>query len=99
MEIKNTLNKPYTDEQRINFIVEQNHQHGYEIRETETALESWGYTQEEKEEQEKQRRNLEIDQKIKELQEMSLNDVLQGNKENIELYNQVIAGLEEGRPE
>lgn len=55
MEIKAQLNKPYTDEQRINFIVEQNHRQGYEIREAETALEAWGYTEEEKQEQERQR--------------------------------------------
>lgn len=55
MEIKAILNKPYTEEQRINFIVEQNHQRGYEIRETKTELQAWGYTQEEKEQQEKAR--------------------------------------------
>ena len=55
MEIKTTLNKPYTDKQRINFIVEQNHNNGYEIKETETALEAWGYTEGEKQEQERQR--------------------------------------------
>lgn len=55
MEIKATLNKPYTEEQRINFIVEQNHNNGYEIRESELALESWGYTEEEKAEQEVER--------------------------------------------
>lgn len=55
MEIKAELFKPYTDEQRIDFIVEQNHQQGYEIRETETALEAWGYAEEEKEEQEQER--------------------------------------------
>lgn len=55
MEIKAILNKPYTEEQRINFIVEQNHQQGYEIRETETALEAWGYTEEEKQQQEHER--------------------------------------------
>lgn len=42
MEIKNTLNKPYTENQRMDFIVTNNHQQGYEIRETETALEAWG---------------------------------------------------------
>ena len=42
MEIKATLNKPYTDKQRINFIVKNNHQLGYEIRETNVALEAWG---------------------------------------------------------
>lgn len=54
MEIKATLNKPYTEEQRINFIVEQNHKNGYEVKETETALEAWGFTAEEIAEQEKQ---------------------------------------------
>ena len=51
MEIKATLNKPYTEEERVSFIVEQNHRNGYEVRETELALEAWGYTEEEKEEQ------------------------------------------------
>ena len=55
MEIKATLNKPYTEEQRLDFIVAQNHQNGYEIRETETELQAWGYTEEEIEEQERQR--------------------------------------------
>ena len=55
MEIKATLNKPYTDDERMAFIVEQNHQNGYEIKETETALEAWGYTEEEKEEHERER--------------------------------------------
>lgn len=54
MEIKAQLNKPFTDEQRADFIVENNHNLGYEIRETETALEAWGYTEEEKREQEEQ---------------------------------------------
>lgn len=57
MEIKAKLEKPYTDEQRCNFIVEQNHQQGYEIRETETALEAWGYTEQEKQEQEEKEFN------------------------------------------
>ena len=55
MEIKAQLNKPYTENQRMDFIVQQNHQQGYEIRETELALQAWGYTEEEKEEQEKAR--------------------------------------------
>lgn len=54
MEIKATLNKPYTEAQKIDFIVENNHNNGYEIRETETALEAWGYTQEEIDEQKRQ---------------------------------------------
>ena len=55
MEIKTTLNKPYTEEERNDFIVEQNHNNGYEIRETETALEAWGYTEEEIQAQERER--------------------------------------------
>lgn len=55
MEIKATLNKPYTEEDRIDFIIEQNHNNGYEIKETELALEAWGLTQQEIEDKEKER--------------------------------------------
>ncbi len=55
MEIKAILEKPFEEKERVDFIIEQNHQNGYEIRETETALEAWGYTQEEKEQQEQER--------------------------------------------
>lgn len=47
MEIKNTLKKPYTEDERLDFIIENNHNKGYEIKETEEALEAWGYTEEE----------------------------------------------------
>lgn len=53
MEIKATLQKPYTEEERVEFIIQQNHNLSYEIRETETALEAWGYTEEEKQQQER----------------------------------------------
>ena len=55
MEIKAELLKPYTEEERIEFIVEQNHNNGYEIKETETALEALGYTEEELVLQERER--------------------------------------------
>lgn len=45
-----------------------------------------------------QERNAEIDSKIKELQIMALPEVLNGNIENIKLYNDVIDGLEKARP-
>lgn len=54
MEIKATLNKPCSEKDRLDFIVEKNHQNGYEIRETETALEAWGLTEAEKQEQTKE---------------------------------------------
>lgn len=93
MEIKNRIEKPYTEEQRIDFIVFQNHRLGYEIKETETALEAWGYTEEEKEKQEKIKRNNEINSKIKELQEMCISEMMNNNTENIKIYNEVIQGL------
>lgn len=49
MEIKATLNKPCTKEQRTNFIIEQNHKKGYEIKESTNSIEAWGYTQKEEE--------------------------------------------------
>ena len=98
MEIKATLNKPYTEEQRLDFIVLNNHGLGYEIQETASALEAWGYTTEEIAEQERQARNQEIDNKIKELNEMALSDLLQGNKENVKTYNEVIESLNQTRP-
>lgn len=55
MEIKAKLIKPYTDEQRIKFIVENNHKKGYVIEETETSLVALGVTAEEKQQQEQQR--------------------------------------------
>lgn len=55
MEVKYELLKPYTDEQRINFIIEYNHNQGYEIQETETALQALGYTQEELDQQKAER--------------------------------------------
>lgn len=60
MEIKAKLNKPYTDLQRIDFIVAQNHQKGYQIKETEQAIEAWGFTDEEKSTQEKQAHKTEL---------------------------------------
>lgn len=38
MEIKAKLNKPYTDKQRVDFIVENNHNKGFIIEETEEGL-------------------------------------------------------------
>ena len=38
MEIKAQLKKPYTNKQRADFIVENNHKLGYEIQETDDAL-------------------------------------------------------------
>ena len=55
MEIKAVLQKPYTDNQRMDFIVQYNHGLGYEIKETATELQALGYTEEEIALQEKER--------------------------------------------
>ena len=55
MEIKATLQKPYTETQRMDFVVEYNHNQGYEIEETETELQALGYTEEELVLQDKER--------------------------------------------
>lgn len=55
MEIKAKLIKPYTDDERVNFIVENNHKLGYLIEETETSLQAKGYTDEELAQQEQER--------------------------------------------
>lgn len=48
MEIKAKLNKPYSSEQRSDFIVSNNHRRGYEIKEVADGLEAWGLTDEER---------------------------------------------------
>ena len=55
MEIKATLQKPYEENERMNFIVQHNHDMGYVIEETETELRALGYTEEEIVLQEKER--------------------------------------------
>jgi len=47
MELKSKINKPYTVMERAVFVAEQNNNLGYEIRETETELQAWGFTEEE----------------------------------------------------
>ena len=55
MEIKATLQKPYSEAERMDFIVQYNHDMGYKIKETETELQALGYSEEELDEQEKAR--------------------------------------------
>ena len=57
MEIKAQLVKPYTENQKLNFIVTYNHNLGYEIKETDAALEAWGLTEQEEAEKEAERVN------------------------------------------
>lgn len=52
------LNKPYTVEEKANFIIVYNNQQGCEIRETKQELQAWQYTEEEQAEKERERLNM-----------------------------------------
>lgn len=49
MQLIDSLTKPYTSDEREQLA--SKYMYGYELRETETALEVWDYTEEEKEQQ------------------------------------------------
>ena len=93
MEIKAELIKPYIEKEKIEFIVEQNHKLGFEIKETETSLEAWGKTEEEIQEQLQKQRNQEIDEKVKELYNMATVEMIKNNKENVDTYCSIINSL------
>ena len=42
MEIKAVLRKPYEEIDKLEFIVNNNHEKGYEIKETDAELQAWG---------------------------------------------------------
>ena len=94
MEIKTTLKKPYEEIDRLHFIIQNNHKLGYEIRETSTELQAWGYTAEEITEQEKERRKLEVQNKIKQLNEYAMDYIRINDQKEIDIINNIILGLE-----
>ena len=51
MEIKAILKKPFTNKERIDFIIQYNHKQGLIINEIEEELQALGYTDEELDEQ------------------------------------------------
>lgn len=55
MKIKAILQKPYNEIQRMDFIIEYNHNQGYTIEETATELQALGYTEEEQAQMEAER--------------------------------------------
>lgn len=83
MEIKAELNKPYTDKERMDFIVEYNHKKGYTIEETEIKLVAKGYTEEENVELERERINMlsltaaDVERAIYKVKGMDFEDVIE----------------------
>jgi len=65
MELKAKLNKPYTDGAKMAFYADNVQVNGYKLIETKKALEAWGYTEEEKAEQERERiGNLQVTKRV-----------------------------------
>lgn len=100
MEIKNVLNKPFSKIDRLNFIVEQNHQFGYEIIETNTSLEAWGKTKAELQEFEKEKQKTKIQQQIDELDKKRIRAVCEPSMKTnsqswLDYYNEEIKKLRE----
>ena len=48
MELKETLRMPYSKDERFDFIVRNNYQKGYDIKEFTDRIEAWGLTEQEK---------------------------------------------------
>lgn len=88
MEIKATLKQPYTEKERINFVVEQNHKLGYIIEEQEDKLVALGYTEQEKLKQEQERIALlkmtgaDVERAIYKVKGIDFDDILAMVKDN-----------------
>ena len=100
MEIKAKLVKPYTEIERENFIVEQNHNLGYEIIETETALEALGKTAEELQEIKKENTKFQIEKQLEELDKKRIRAVCEPSMKTetqswLDYYNEEIQKLRE----
>ncbi|MBQ3311142.1 hypothetical protein IJG72_03610 [bacterium] len=98
MEIKATLSKPYTEKQRLDFIVDNNHNKGYKIEETEESLNALGKTQEELAEIAIQNERTEIQKQLDELDKKRIRAVCEPsmkteNQSWLEYYNQEVQAL------
>lgn len=98
MEIKAKLVKPYTEFERENFIVEQNHNLGYEIIETKTALEALGKTEEELQEIKKENTKFQIEKQLEELDKKRIRAVCEPSMKTetqswLDFYNEEIKQL------
>jgi len=100
MEIKTSLNKPYTQKEKMNFIVQQNHNLGYNIVETGTALEAWGKTEEEIQTEENENKKLEIQKQLDDLDKKRIRAVCEPSMKTetqswLDYYNEEIKKLRE----
>lgn len=54
------LKKPYSDKERADFIVKNNHQKGFVIKYEGNSIQAWGFTEEELEEQKRQQEKQQV---------------------------------------
>lgn len=106
MEIKAQLNKPYSKSQKLDFIVQYNHNLGYKIEETSNALEAWGKIPAEIEEEEKEIQKILIQLQLDDLDKKRIRAVCEPSMKTeaqswLDFYNnevqklrQVMANLE-----
>lgn len=100
MEIKTSLNKPYTQKEKMDFIVQQNHNLGYNIVETDTALEAWGKTEEEIQTEENENKKLEIQKQLDDIDKKRIRAVCEPSMKTetqswLDYYNEEIKKLRE----
>lgn len=100
MEIKTSLNKPYTQKEKMNFIVQQNHNLNYNIVETDTSLEAWGKTKEEIQTEENENKKLKIQKQLDELDKKRIRAVCEPSMKTetqswLDYYNEEIKKLRE----
>lgn len=91
MEKIAALNKPYTEKQKIDFIVKYNHGLGYEIKETPQGLEALGMTEEEVKQKERERINMltltaaDVERAVYKDKKMDFEDIIALVKDNPEI--------------
>lgn len=98
MEIKAQLTKPYTEDERLAFIIEQNHEKNYLIEESENALFALGYTQEEIAKQEKEIRLEELKKQLEDLDKKRVRAICEPSMKTetqswLEYYNEQVAQI------
>lgn len=100
METKATLKKPYSEKERIDFIIKYNHGLGYEIKETPQGLEALGMTEEEKAQKERERISMlsltaaDVERAIYKDKAMDFDDIVS----MVQQYNTVNAQMQDFTP-
>ena len=86
------LAKPYEDSERIDFIVNYNHNLGFRIEETETELQAWDFDDKEKLEQRKQQVRAVRNQYLEQTDKFMLADfpIADAELENYKEYRQYL---------